>query len=299
MENKEIAFTDLELKIQKPELSETNTLVVSGNFESLSTQIRSLVDKYKDIVLTEDNLNYVKTLKAHFVSLRTGIEKERKDWKKIYIDPASKSIDAMCKDLLKIVEEGESVLTTQLDEYDQKRKDELTLVLTEYRNEAIEKYELTGEFADAIVLKDKYYNKTQKEEDSYSDIMEQAEEQKKKQTEYQSSVDLITSECEGTLLVVSNYIRLLEYRSVAEIILLIKQDKKKAEELLKEVEEKQTLGEKVTIGEPIDLELAKSNSFKEDEMKEKVLKIRYRPEQAKLLSNFFKENKIEFEFINV
>lgn len=295
----EIGFTNLELEIAKPVLSEDNTMIIDGNFEFVANKIRALVDQYKGTVLTEDNIAYVKAIKAHFTSLRTGIENKRSSWKKMYIDPASKTVDAMCKELQQIVAEGENALKEQLEEYDQKRKDELTLVLTDYINDAIKKYELNEKFACEVIIKKNYYNKTQNEEDSYADIMEQAKQAKEKQNSYEQAVMLIQAECEGTLLVVDSYIRQLEYKNVAEIILLIKLDKKKAEELLKEVEEKQTAGEKVTIGEPIDLELAKSNSFEEDEMKEKVLRIRYRPEQAKLLSNFFKENKIEFEFINV
>lgn len=295
----EIGFTNFELEIAKPVLSEDNTMIIDGNFEFVANKIKALVDQYKGTVLTEDNIAYVKAVKAHFTSLRTGIENKRSSWKKMYIDPASKTVDAMCKELQQIVAEGENALKEQLEEYDQKRKDELTLVLTDYINEAVKKYELNEKFACEVIIKKNYYNKTQNEEDSYADIMEQAKQAKEKQNSYEQAVMLIQAECEGTLLVVDSYIRQLEYKNVAEIILLIKLDKKKAEELLKEVEEKQTSGEKVTIGEPIDLELTKSNSFEEDEMKEKVLRIRYRPEQAKLLSNFFKENKIEFEFINV
>lgn len=295
----EIGFTNLELEIAKPVLSEDNTMIIDGNFEFVANKIKALVDQYKDTVLTEDNIAYVKAVKAHFTSLRTGIENKRSSWKKMYIDPASKTVDAMCKELQQIVAEGENALKEQLEEYDQKRKDELTLVLTDYINDAVKKYELNEKFACEVIIKKNYYNKTQNEEDSYADIMEQAKQAKEKQNSYEQAVMLIQAECEGTLLVVDSYIRQLEYKNVAEIILLIKLDKKKAEELLKEVEEKQTVGEKVTIGEPIDLELAKSNSFEEDEMKEKVLRIRYKPEQAKLLSNFFKENKIEFEFINI
>lgn len=295
----ELGFTNLELEIAKPVLSEDNTMIIDGNFEFVANKIKALVDQYKGTVLTEDNIAYVKAVKAHFTSLRTGIENKRSSWKKMYIDPASKTVDAMCKELQQIVAEGENALKEQLEEYDQKRKDELTLVLTDYINDAVKKYELNEKFACEVIIKKNYYNKTQNEEDSYADIMEQAKQAKEKQNSYEQAVMLIQAECEGTLLVVDSYIRQLEYKNVAEIILLIKLDKKKAEELLKEVEEKQTSGEKVTIGEPIDLELAKSNSFEEDEMKEKVLRIRYKPEQAKLLSNFFKENKIEFEFINI
>ena len=36
---------------------------------------------------------------------------------------------------------------------------------------------------------------------------------------------------------------------------------------------------------------------KAEEMRVRVLRVTYRPEQAKLMASFFRENKIGFEFI--
>ena len=192
---KEVGFSNLELKIEKPRLNADKTLIVAGNFSELGNNIHSLVEKYKGTVLTEDNVSYVKTLKGHFTSLRTGIERERKEWKKVYITPASKLIDSMCDELQKIVAEGEGALSVQLEEYDQKRKDELTIILQEYVNDAIKKHNLREEYAQQIKLLDKYYNRTQNEEDSADDIEVQATELEKKQKEYDSGVELIKAEC--------------------------------------------------------------------------------------------------------
>lgn len=129
---KEVDFGELELKISKPTLNSDKTLSVSGNFTELGANIKALVEKYKNTQLTEENVGYVKTLKGHFVSLRTGIDRERKEWKKVYIDPADKLIKSMCDELLAIVAEGENALGAQLDAYDEKRKAELTIILKEY-----------------------------------------------------------------------------------------------------------------------------------------------------------------------
>ena len=101
----------------------------------------------------------------------------------MYITPASKLIDSMCDELQKIVAEGESALTVQLEEYDQKRKDELTLILKDYIADSVAKHGLREEYASQIQLKDKYYNRTQNEEDSADDIENQAAELEKKQKE--------------------------------------------------------------------------------------------------------------------
>lgn len=296
-ETKEVGFGELELKIAKPSLNSDKTISINGNFTELGTKIKAVVDRYKDTQLTEDNVAYVKTLKGQFTSLRTGIERERKEYKKVYIQPASKLIDSMCDELQAIVAEGENALAIQLDAYDQKRKDELTVILNEYKEDSIKKHNLREEYANQIQLLDKYYNKTQAEEDSADDIERQACELERKQKDYDSGVELIKAECEDAGFLADTYIRELQYKSATEIILEIKKDKKASAEL-KEKEEK---GETITIGEPINEELkkamAKASEVKEEETRTRVLRVTYKPEQAKIMAKFFKENKISFEFI--
>lgn len=297
-ETKEVGFGELELKIAKPSLNADKTISVGGNFTELGENIQRVVDKYKDTQLTDENVAYVKTLKGQFVSLRTGIERERKEWKKVYIQPASKLIDSMCDELLAIVSEGETALGSQLDAYDQKRKDELTIVLKEYVADAVAKHNLREEYACQIQLIDKYYNKTQAEEDSADDIERQAVELEKKQKEYDSGVALIKAECEDAGFLPDTYIRELTYKTATEIILEIKQDKKAKAEL----QSKADSGEKVVIGENIDAELEKAQALDKadsgEKMRVRVLRVTYKPEQAKLMAKFFKENNISFEFIN-
>lgn len=296
---KSVDFGELELKIAKPSLNADKTMVVSGNFTELGANIKALVEKYKNTKLTMDNISYVKTLKGHFTSLRTGIERERKEWKKVYITPASKLIDSMCDELQKIVEEGESALSVQLEEFDNKRKAELTIILKEYVAESVAKHNLRDEYATQIQLLDKYYNKTQEEEDSADDIERQAVELEKKQKEYDSGVELIKAECEDAGFLPDTYIRELNYKSAMEIILEVKADKKKA----KEMQDKIDSGEKIVVGKSVDDELKNvldaSNGFEdeEDKYRERILRVRYLASQAKLMGRFFKENNIQFEFI--
>ncbi len=299
-EVKDVDFGDLELKIEKPTLNKDNTVALKGNWDSLKGNIQKVVDKYKGTELTEDNVEYVKTLKKQFVSLRTGVERECKEFKTVYIDPAEDLLNAMKKELLAVIAEGENALGAQLDEYDQRRKDELTVILNEYVNEAVDKYHLRDEYATQIQLVKQYYNKTQKEEDTIADIDRQAKELSEKQTAYDNGVALIKAECEESGLLPDAYIRELAYRNSVEIIMEIKQDKKAQAELKAKAEE----GEKITIGEASDSEMAKQIEkateldSKEDEERTRILRVTYKASQAKLMARFFKENSIKFEFIN-
>lgn len=295
-ETKEVGFCELELKIAKPTLAQNKTLVIHGNFEELGNKIQEVVDHYSGTQLTEDNVSYVKTLKGQFTSLRTGIERERKEYKKVYITPASKLIDSMCDELQKIVAQGENALGEQLDEFDQKRKDELTLILKEYVEESCSKHNLRDEYATQVQLLDKYYNKTQNEEDSADDIERQCAELEKKQNEYDAGVALIKAECADAGFLADSYVRELQYKSAMEIILEIKQDKKTKEEIKSKVD----AGEKVVIGEPLTEELKKAVSLdsKEEENRTRVMRIVYKPENAKKIAQAMKELCVSFEFIN-
>ena len=295
-ETKEVDFGDIALKIAKPTLNSDKTISIVGNFSDVGSKIQAVVDRYKDVKLTEDNVDYVKTLKKQFVSLRTGIDRERKEYMKVYITPAKDLVDSMCKELLAIIDNGESALGKQLDEYDQRRKDELTIILNEYKADAVAKHNLREEYACQIKLIDKYYNKTQNEEDSADDIERQAIELEKKQSEYDAGVKLIKAECEDTGFVADTYIRELSYKSAMEIILEIKQDKKAKAELQAKIEAE----EKVVIGKSLTEELKKAVTLdsKKEENRTRVMRIVYKPENAKKIASAMKELCISFEFIN-
>ena len=76
-------------------------------------------------------------------------------------------------------------------------------------------------------------------------------------------------------------------------MLLTNEDK----ELLKKKDE----GETVTIGADADSEIAKqmekATSLDNVAKRERILRVRYLPSQARLMADFFKKNNIEFEFI--
>ena len=300
-EVKDVDFGDLELKIEKPILNKDKAVTIGGNWDSLKGNIQKVVERYKGTQLTEDNVDYVKALKKQFVSLRTGVELDFKNYKTAYLDPAETLLKAVKAELLAVIDEGESALDKQLDEYDQRRKDELTVILKDYVDEAVEKYHLRDEYATQIQLVKQYYNKTQKEEDTIADIDRQAKELSEKQTAYDNGVALIKAECEESGLLPDAYIRELAYRNAMEIIMEIKQDKKAQAEL----KAKEAEGEKVVIGADSDSEIAKQLAkatepvTKEDEERTKVLRVTYKASQAKLMARFFKENDIKFEFINV
>lgn len=289
--------TSLELQIKKPVMAKDGTVTINGNFTEVADKIKTIVEQYKGTILTEDNVTYVKTVKSQFVSLRTAIERERKEYKKVYITPHSKLIDSMCDELQQLVAEGEDALTVQLEEYDNKRKEELTKILKDY---IAMNCDLTEEEKAKVVLKKEYYNKTQKEEDTYNDIDAQIEALKQAKKEKEAAILLIESELEGTNIPSQPYIRQLEYHNATEVILQIKADKKRMEEQNKEKEVviKETKTE-VSLPEYNDSEEIQMTKDEEEteEIRTKVMQIWYTASQAEKLNKFFSECGIKFKFL--
>lgn len=289
--------TSLELQIKKPVMAKDGTVTINGNFTEVAEKIKAIVAQYKGTILTEDNVSYVKTVKSQFVSLRTAIERERKEYKKVYITPHNRLIDSMCDQLQKLVAEGEDALTVQLEEYDNKRKEELTKILKDY---IAMNCDLTEEEKAKVVLKKEYYNKTQKEEDTYNDIDAQIEALKQAKKDREAAILLIESELEGTNIPSQPYIRQLEYHNITEIILQIKADKKRMEEEKKTkevvIENPET---EVYLLEGNDSEEISAAKAEEDteEIRIRVMQIWYTASQAEKLNKFFSECGIKFKFI--
>ena len=69
-----------------------------------------------------------------------------------------------------------------------------------------------------------------------------------------------------------------------------------------QIQAKLDAGETVVVGEPISEELRKAVTLNENEATQekrtRVLRVTYKAEQAKLIAKFFKDNAIQFEFIN-
>lgn len=299
-QSKEISFNEMELVITKPILSSNGMVEVSGNFTELAERIRSVVEKCKGIILTDENVNYVKALRVQYQQIRTGIEKKRKDWKSLYLTSPAKLLDALCDDLQSLVAEGENSLKEQLDAYDQKRKDELTEIFKEYIEDFVKQYGLKEEYAQQIVLKKQYYNKTAKEEETIDDIEAQALKLKEAQEEKERAIELVKAELEGSTLADDVYITLLEHYSIADVLMRIKADKKRNAELTEEVKKQADVfaNNGIDLASCHKLESRFLEQGANEEKRERVLWVRYRKDQAKLLQKLLTENDIEYKIIS-
>ena len=136
-----------------------------------------------------------------------------------------------------------------------------------------------------------YYNKTQKEEDTYNDIDAQIEALKQEKKDREAAIMLIESELEGTNIPSQPYIRQLEYHNATEVILQIKADKKRMEEE-KKAKDILTADDSVDI-----LTDEQATDTDTEEIRTRVMQIWYTESQAEKLNKFFRECGIKFKFI--
>lgn len=296
-DEKQVAsFEDVSLHIAPPSLSEGGMITFHGNFTETKGRILSVVERYKDVALDEGNVTYVRTLKRQFASLRNNIERERKEYTRTYIQSAKDLVDSMCNELLQAVSRGESVLSCQLDEYDKQRKEELKGILTAYSSSLADRHGLREEYRGRIEIKEKYFNRTQKESDSIKDIESQVLSLLALQNRHDDDVKVIERKCAEVSLLPSSYVRSLEYKEVSLILLEIDEDAKRSKEI---AQEKEQTG-KVVLGQEITEELKKAVSFDsaDERTRTRVLRVTYTACQAKTLAGFFKESGIKFEFLD-
>jgi hypothetical protein len=176
-----------------PELAivPVKTYEVDGNFKAVEDYLKGVCAKYKDLAFTPETIDKAKIIKAELVSLRTSLTKIQTDVKKQRFNDPKRIFDAKMDGLLAITGEVEAEIDKALKAEDQKRIDELTEAFEAYKEHFVTVYSLEPEYADAIVFRQQYYNKTASEKDSKDDIELQCKTLAAEQKAYNGSVKLI------------------------------------------------------------------------------------------------------------
>lgn len=101
------------------------------NYDTLKKEISKKLEKYKGLVLTEDNKAQMKELKSGLNKLVKAIDTERIAKTKEYNEPLNKFIE-QCKELKTMVENESGKLDKQLKESDEKIKQTKKLELIKF-----------------------------------------------------------------------------------------------------------------------------------------------------------------------
>lgn len=202
MDTKEQKTIDTEAKVTDIQIIEPQILSadinVTTNFEDVKKNLQTITEKYKGLVVTDQNQKDMEKTLREVVSLRTSIQKFEVNGKRKLRRPMDQFADA-CKELLKIVNEAERPLREQLDAYEARRQEGVTKVILHKYEEMALDAGIREEFRSCEILS-KWMNKTAKLKDIYEDIARLVSEQATAQKQHDDLKELRNSRRELALL---------------------------------------------------------------------------------------------------
>lgn len=202
MDEKELKTIDTEAEVTELQIVEPQILSadinVTTNFEDVKKNLQTITEKYKGLVVTDQNQKDMEKTLREVVSLRTSIQKFEVNGKRKLRKPVDQFAEA-CKELLKIVNEAERPLREQLDAYEARRQEGVTKVILHKYEELALDAGLREEFRSCDILS-KWMNKTAKLKDIYEDISRLVSEQATAQKQHDDLKELRNSRRELALL---------------------------------------------------------------------------------------------------
>lgn len=186
-----------EIQIVEPQILSAD-LSITTNFEDVKNNLQAITEKYKGLVVTDQNQKDMEKTLREVVSLRTSIQKFEVNGKRKLRKPVDQFAEA-CKELLKIVNEAERPLQEQLDAYEARRQEGVTKVILHKYEEMALDAGIREEFRSCEILS-KWMNKTAKLKDIYEDISRLVSEQATAQKQHDDLKELRNSRRELALL---------------------------------------------------------------------------------------------------
>lgn len=202
MDEKEVKTIDAEAEVTELQIVEPQILSadinVTTNFEDVKKNLQTITEKYKGLVVTDQNQKDMEKTLREVVSIRTSIQKFEVNGKRKLRRPMDQFAEA-CKELLKIVNEAERPLREQLDAYEVRRQEGLIKVILRKYEELALAAGIREEFRSCCILS-KWMNKTAKLKDTYEDIARLVSEQATAQKQHDDLKELRNSRRELALL---------------------------------------------------------------------------------------------------
>lgn len=186
-----------EIQIVEPQILSAD-LSITTNFEDVKNNLQTITEKYKGLVVTDQNQKDMEKTLREVVSLRTSIQKFEVNGKRKLRKPVDQFAEA-CKELLKIVNEAERPLREQLDAYEARWQEGVTKVILHKYEEMALDAGIREEFRSCDILS-KWMNKTAKLKDTYEDIARLVSEQVTAQKQHDDLKELRNSRRELALL---------------------------------------------------------------------------------------------------
>ncbi|MDP4147108.1 MAG: DUF1351 domain-containing protein [Bacillota bacterium] len=221
---------ELELNKQLP--------IISMNYEDLKASVSETMEKFKHIVVTEDNLRDSKDTLRTLSKMRNEIDRHRKDVKQELLAPIT-SFEMKCKVLMDLIKEAEDPIKSGIKVFDDKKKEEKRQVALKLISEVVESLGLEEKYAKRLNCLDNYMNLTAKPSAVKKDIEQRAFLLLQEQTKEQELLEIIKDAIENANETINTTLKLDDFGNLISMNIptsKIIQEINKRAELIREAE---------------------------------------------------------------
>lgn len=172
---------------ENPKLVNQITPLVWNN-EQIKAALSADLEKYKNLIVTDDNLKDMEKVRRDIVTYRTQIEKFKKAGRDKFRQPME-SFSRQCDELLAIVAEVEEPIAHQLYEYEQHRQEEVAKKIRGAYLAECDRAGVRAEFRN-LIQKPNWTNRTQKWADTMADVKANVDRNLNDQQQFDSNQEL-------------------------------------------------------------------------------------------------------------
>ena len=260
-------------------LKEKGKIKDIGNFDELKTELTQRLEKYQNLIFTEDTVKEAKETKAGLNKFKEAIETRRKEIKKLCLKPYDE-FENKVKELTKLIDEPINTINTQIQTFEEKRITQKIEEIKEIYNGIFEGY------TDIIPLEKVFIEQWKNATFKLTKI----------RVELQAMFDQILGELKTinemnlpeniALQVKDVYLRSFNF---AQAI----QEKTRLEELQKKLQKQEEV-QKADNAVQVPLDTPVKEEIPEIKIYERKFWVKGTAEQLKALGQYMKENNIEY-----
>lgn len=151
-----------------PVVSE-NTQIFAWNKDEIKEYFEQQLEKYKDLVVTEDNYKDMVTAKNEIVKYRTTLDKFCKEKKRELKRPIE-IFENEVNEVLKVVYDAEKPLAEQIKYFDEKEQQIKIDAINKFIDDMKTKYDVRDEYIEQLQRDKRWLNKTMKMKDIQTHI---------------------------------------------------------------------------------------------------------------------------------
>lgn len=146
-----------------------NEQVFKWNKDEIKTYFEAQLEKYKGLVVTEENYKEMVSAKNEIVKYRTTLDKFCKE-KKRELKSSIELFEEEVNEVLKVVYDAEKPLAEQIKYFDEKEAQAKTETINKFIEKMVEKYNVRAEYAEQLQRDKRWLNKTAKMKDIETSI---------------------------------------------------------------------------------------------------------------------------------